>query len=339
MNFGEKLYNLRKQNGLSQEELSEKLNVTRQTVSKWELNQSKPDTDKMQEICSLFNVTIDELTNEKVSLNKKKNKDDDEDHHRTWLLWVLVVIAVIIAVILSLKVASDRKNRVYTNNDTTRINDISNTQKKVEIDIFNSPFEMYVGTEWGTNVSDLLDKIITNNKKNTDRQLTVVYGTTDTTDPETIKELKKKFEKWTDYEVSVDYNEEGYIYKITIEDYNKKSSSSNSSKTNQTNSSNSSSNTSITANDDFDKKAFNSSVEFRAGESSGFFIKSMLDFVVQNNNSNSEHKLFVKYNGVTYNDSESIKTLKNSFNDFSEKKYDVTVSYGSDGYANGYTIK
>ena len=40
MNFGEKLYELRKEKNLSQEEVAEKLNVTRQTVSKWETNQS-----------------------------------------------------------------------------------------------------------------------------------------------------------------------------------------------------------------------------------------------------------------------------------------------------------
>ena len=43
MNFGEQLLNLRKSNNLSQEELANKIGVTRQTISKWELNETTPD--------------------------------------------------------------------------------------------------------------------------------------------------------------------------------------------------------------------------------------------------------------------------------------------------------
>ena len=50
MRFDEKLIHLRKKNMLSQEGLAEKLNVTRQTVSKWELGQTKPDMDKLVDI-------------------------------------------------------------------------------------------------------------------------------------------------------------------------------------------------------------------------------------------------------------------------------------------------
>ena len=48
MNIGEKLYELRKEKNLSQEEVAEKLNVSRQTVSKWETNQTTPDFDKIE---------------------------------------------------------------------------------------------------------------------------------------------------------------------------------------------------------------------------------------------------------------------------------------------------
>ena len=54
MNIGEKLFELRKSKNLSQEEVAEKLNVTRQTVSKWETNQSTPDFDKILPLCELF---------------------------------------------------------------------------------------------------------------------------------------------------------------------------------------------------------------------------------------------------------------------------------------------
>lgn len=61
MNIGEKLFELRKSKNLSQEEVAEKLNVTRQTVSKWETNQSTPDFDKIVPLCELFEISTDEL--------------------------------------------------------------------------------------------------------------------------------------------------------------------------------------------------------------------------------------------------------------------------------------
>ena len=57
MNFGEKLTKLRKEKGLSQEELGYELNVTRQTISKWETDTSTPDFDKIIPICNLYNIT------------------------------------------------------------------------------------------------------------------------------------------------------------------------------------------------------------------------------------------------------------------------------------------
>ena len=62
MKFSEKLLSLRKQKGLSQEDLADKLNVTRQTVSKWELDQTVPDMNKLVEISKLFEISLDELT-------------------------------------------------------------------------------------------------------------------------------------------------------------------------------------------------------------------------------------------------------------------------------------
>lgn len=71
MDIGEKLFELRKGKGLSQEEVAEKLNVTRQTVSKWETNQSTPDFDKIMPICELYGITTEEL------LTGKKKEDEN----------------------------------------------------------------------------------------------------------------------------------------------------------------------------------------------------------------------------------------------------------------------
>ncbi|MCI8277847.1 MAG: helix-turn-helix domain-containing protein [Clostridia bacterium] len=76
MNIGEKLYELRKGKNLSQEEVAEKLNVTRQTVSKWETNQSSPDFDKILPICELFEISTEELITGKKT--KEKNNENEE---------------------------------------------------------------------------------------------------------------------------------------------------------------------------------------------------------------------------------------------------------------------
>lgn len=63
MEFGNKLLELRKKENLSQEALAEKLNVTRQTISKWELNETSPDLKQALLISKLFNISLDELVN------------------------------------------------------------------------------------------------------------------------------------------------------------------------------------------------------------------------------------------------------------------------------------
>ncbi len=61
MTFSDKLIALRRKAGWSQEELAERLNVSRQSVSKWESAQSMPDIDKIVQLSSLFSVTTDYL--------------------------------------------------------------------------------------------------------------------------------------------------------------------------------------------------------------------------------------------------------------------------------------
>lgn len=64
MSLGEKLLNLRKSAGLSQEELAEKLDVSRQTVSKWETDQTVPDLIKAKLLSRIYNISYDSLVSE-----------------------------------------------------------------------------------------------------------------------------------------------------------------------------------------------------------------------------------------------------------------------------------
>lgn len=69
MNFSEKLLSLRSQAGYSQEVLAEKLNVSRQAISKWELGTTLPETEKLIAIRNLFGVSIDSLLIDTIDLN------------------------------------------------------------------------------------------------------------------------------------------------------------------------------------------------------------------------------------------------------------------------------
>lgn len=65
MNFSERLIELRKVKGWSQEELGDKLEVSRQTISKWELGQTTPEMNKLVEMSSIFEISIDEMLDNK----------------------------------------------------------------------------------------------------------------------------------------------------------------------------------------------------------------------------------------------------------------------------------
>ena len=62
MNLGERIYELRNQKNLSQGDLADKLDVSRQSISKWENNMAVPDLDKLMKLCDVFEISLDELT-------------------------------------------------------------------------------------------------------------------------------------------------------------------------------------------------------------------------------------------------------------------------------------
>ena len=73
MNLSDNLKRIRKENNLSQEQLADKLGVSRQSVSKWESGQAYPEMDKVLQLCQLFNLNIDELLNQNIKdVNNKK---------------------------------------------------------------------------------------------------------------------------------------------------------------------------------------------------------------------------------------------------------------------------
>lgn len=102
MNFSDNLIKLRKTKGWSQEDLADKLSLSRQAISKWEVGTSKPDIDNLINLSKLFKVSIDQLVNneiivtEAVSFDVKKN--DKKKKVLTLLKRLFIVLAIIYVV-------------------------------------------------------------------------------------------------------------------------------------------------------------------------------------------------------------------------------------------------
>ena len=78
MTIGQKILQLRNDANISQEQLAETLGVSRQSVSKWEMDQALPQIDKVLQLSQLFSISTDELLQDKIEINKsqkpKRNK-------------------------------------------------------------------------------------------------------------------------------------------------------------------------------------------------------------------------------------------------------------------------
>lgn len=114
MRFGEKLSFLRKQRGMTQLDLAEKLDISRQAVSRWEQGTSEPSTENLISIGKLFDVSVDVLMNENIQVQAEsavkiavKGQEPDEgmdffrgSNHKKFAKQV--VVACFVAVILML---------------------------------------------------------------------------------------------------------------------------------------------------------------------------------------------------------------------------------------------
>ena len=251
MKFNEKLIKLRRQSGLSQEELGYKLNVTRQTVSKWELGQTTPEMDKLVSLSKIYGITVDELTSEEESTdiggqdpiktdNNDKKKFDIKNIDMRKILIPLIIVLVIIALIIGankMKIFNKAANEIVgVNNEiisednlfisfinfikeiiTGQVKEQLEDNKLDEIKRYNSKFETYNGTQSGYFVENLLELVVTNNKTKKDHLITVKYNQNETNVPDEIKGIKPKLEKFDEYEVTLDYDDNGYVNKVTIE--------------------------------------------------------------------------------------------------------------------------
>lgn len=89
--LSEKLYTLRKKSGLSQEQLAQQLNVSRQAVSKWESGSSIPESDKLLAISDYFHVTLDYLMKEDDDGSQAPETQSANEHQFKEMMFGLVI--------------------------------------------------------------------------------------------------------------------------------------------------------------------------------------------------------------------------------------------------------
>ena len=100
MNIAEKITSLRKENSMSQEELADKLNVSRQAISRWEMGTAMPDANNLLQISKLFNVTVDYLLNDDYqSDNDVPKVKEQKENNLNQIMIYLITIEVMILII------------------------------------------------------------------------------------------------------------------------------------------------------------------------------------------------------------------------------------------------
>lgn len=117
---------------------------------------------------------------------------------------------------------------IYTTFSETE-NEAETAHDSFEVNSFNTPYENDAGKRSGFFIVRTLDDIVTNNKTNKSHIITVVYNGITTTEEKSIKEIRNMLSEDRDYDVSLDYDSNGYVNKFTIEDIesNKTSTESN----------------------------------------------------------------------------------------------------------------
>ena len=107
MEIGKKIMDLRKKNSLSQEELAEKVGVARQTISKWELGETSPDLKQAKELSKIFNVSLDELTDNDIKdilVEKTSNTEKLAGLVLKLIKFIIIFIIVVPILLITLRI-------------------------------------------------------------------------------------------------------------------------------------------------------------------------------------------------------------------------------------------
>ena len=148
MTTGEKIQNLRQKKGWSQERLGQELNLSRQSISKWESGTATPTVDNLKELAKIFDVSVDSLLGNEINIpDKEENKrvDNKKDKFIKILPFVLTGIIAVIAIVLIVSQVKMYNRLEWLEN---RINSLGVTTNTVYVpSAKNSEQSLFTSTE------------------------------------------------------------------------------------------------------------------------------------------------------------------------------------------------
>ena len=152
MSLGNKILELRKKNGLSQEQLGEKVNVTRQTISNWELGETSPNPEQLKLLSKSLKVSIDELLDNDIQ-SVLVEKVSNTEKLAGVVLKILKWLGIIFVVILIIDIAS-LILFTYVKEDKVE-SDVNNIQEvELQCSIEEKDFIITVGSDGKFNCSN-----------------------------------------------------------------------------------------------------------------------------------------------------------------------------------------
>lgn len=356
MKFNEKLIDLRKKEGLSQEELGYKLGVTRQTISKWELSQTTPEMEKLVEIAKLFNVSVDELLNEEEIIKQEKSPveeqviDVDKSSNRDGrkkLVIVILIILIVLCLGLGVTQLVGNKEEKYDKNVFERFFSLFDSTTDIQQDAINNIGNMEDKfNDTSEKVDEMQQDIIQNIQDAENRFETTGYNNNftiysgnkrGTTVKEFLEEVimvnttneRKVIVKFNDKEIYdieelrslKDEVKDSKNYEI-IFDYDTDGYIFKATITRK-----------VT---EYEISTFNASLEMYAGTKWGTHAISVIDRIITINKT-EERKVTIVYKNKEIQDEKELKEIKKKIENFDD--YEITCSYDEEGFINKVEIE
>ena len=102
MEIGKKLKNARVQSGMTQENVAEKINVSRQTISNWENEKSYPDIISVIELSNLYSISLDVLLKGDEKMNEHLGESTNVVKSNQKMIWAIIVNIIVVALLITL---------------------------------------------------------------------------------------------------------------------------------------------------------------------------------------------------------------------------------------------
>lgn len=360
MIFEEKLMKLRKMNGFSQEDLANKINVSRQIVSKWELGQSKPNMNNLMQISKLFKINIEILTNDHFDVDSKYSSEaaseanDNNQENKIVFDDEKIKEDSTYKNVKEKSVEFDNSksnnNGEFNQRKYGNYNNQSNAKKTkygiVIVVILIIVIVAIVGRLVMTFIDYTKEKTANQEKQQSIEDI-------DREKQESIDKLNREHEEELNRLKEEAEVKEADAKKREEELNQNNGTASNQSSTNNQNTTNNQDSSSSMNNVDNQNIAnnqsnnnngisqveimqFNGFIEMRKGTQDKFFVTGLLDNIISSNQKNPNRIIILEYSGTTTSDADEIRNIKYNL---ASGEYDVILKYNSIGFINKVILR